>query len=234
MAVTEETSQYQAVSEFEVNSFAKAIFVAVILSTLWTLVLPGIVAWNDHVFYADQVAEKLPRLPAGRVNMVKILRRLFVLAVMFFAACQINPPPPSGITNAPSPLPTKTQGPNQSSTTSSKVPSFGGTVQLPSIASLIIPDGFLQGNQLITVSARSSPETAAEFDTVGELYNVSFRSPYEVRVNIGRTPPQIGQVKLTLNLPGDFLSAVPAGGSVVAFAQQDMSGDMRKSSALMR
>ena len=156
--------------------------------------------------------------------MVKILKRLFVLAAMLFAACCLTQPPPSGITNAPSPLPTKTQGTNQSGTVSSNVPSSGGTVHLPSIASLSIPDGFLQGSHLIVLSASSSPETAAAFDTVGELYNVSFRLPYEVRVNIGPTLPQTGQVMLTISLPANFLSAVPLGGSIVVFAQQDMSG----------
>jgi hypothetical protein len=40
-------------------SFLKAIFVLLLLTTIWIFILPGIVAWSNRVFYDDQVAKRM-------------------------------------------------------------------------------------------------------------------------------------------------------------------------------
>lgn len=98
----------------------------------------------------------------------------------------------------------------------------GGVAQLPGVASITFPANSL-ANQKVTVSATSSIDTAYKFDVAGEIFNVFGRQPYEVRINVGSTPPASGNYQVTLTLPDDFIAAVvPAGGSIVTFIQIDI------------
>jgi len=38
----------------------KGVFLILVLASLWSIILPGIVAWNDQVFYDHQIVSKMP------------------------------------------------------------------------------------------------------------------------------------------------------------------------------
>jgi hypothetical protein len=62
----------------------KGIFLILVLTSLWSIILPGILAWNDRVFFDHQIISKMP--PNARKeyeNYAKQKATLEVLAVEF-------------------------------------------------------------------------------------------------------------------------------------------------------
>jgi hypothetical protein len=106
-----------------------------------------------------------------------------------------------------------------------EVPSAGGGVQLPGVASVGIPANTLPADTTVTVAATASPETAEDFRETAVLYSPGPRLPYEVRVNTGTSAP-IGAMRVELTVPESLPAGLPPNYEIRVFVQllQD-SGD---------
>lgn len=100
----------------------------------------------------------------------------------------------------------------------------GGQVELPGLGSVDFPEQAFDEATTVTVSATSSPEVAEAFDPSSPLDTASIFRPssllgYELRINTGDLPPVSDTVRVTIELPSDFLSTIPSGHQPEVFAQ---------------
>src|SRR5579871_490525 len=107
--------------------------------------------------------------------------------------------------------------PNQVARTT--ISASGGTVVLPNIAAVTFPAGAFPDNRVVSVSTTQDPATAQAFTESTAFLKPSNRSNYEIRINIGKAQLATQNYDVVLNVPEDFLAAVPPNFGVRAFAQ---------------
>jgi len=101
-----------------------------------------------------------------------------------------------------------------------EITAYGGTVELPGVASVVFGSGALSTTQTVTVAATASPETAEDFRETAVLFAPGPRLPYEVRINTGSVAPIANtEVALRLVVPESFARAQPPNYAIRVFAQ---------------
>ncbi len=130
-------------------------------------------------------------------------------------------------TNATTLLPpTPTLGTAASGNITSVITGTSETITLANIATINVSAGSLLTGQQVTVSATSNQATALVFDHATFIFDVVARQPYEIRINLGTSASPTIPLKLTVNLPISFTSALPADAIIVAFGQTDIDDNI--------
>lgn len=148
-------------------------------------------------------------------------RNYLVFAVsLLFAACGggIN----DSNTGSTTPPPGNST-PTSTDTAQATIPASGGSITLPSVATITFPNGSFNNNQSVTIAKTSEQSTADTFTDSASIFGVSQRIPYEIRLNTGASVPADG-VEVTITVPSDFLSKVQSNEVVEVFVQVPQAG----------
>lgn len=103
-------------------------------------------------------------------------------------------------------------------TVAAPVPSSGGSVVLPQMASVTFPPQAFVRDTHVRLSATASLEVQADFEATASIFGPQKRLPYEFRVNSGEHPPAKDFV-MTITLPNSFLRSLPPDALIGVFGQ---------------
>lgn len=100
---------------------------------------------------------------------------------------------------------------------SAQIGSTGGTLQLPSLASFTFPADFFATSRLVQVSRTEDAHAMERFTEFEGLFRVGTKTPYQVRLLAGDTPPTGGTFQAVLTVPDSMV--IPAGHRPKLFVQ---------------
>lgn len=105
------------------------------------------------------------------------------------------------------------------------VPSTGGSVTLPGIATVTFPSDAFANHTRVEVSSGRDASIAALFEEFASIFRPSSRLAYEVTVTTGALPPLSETFDVRLDLPADFLAQVPEGHGIELFSILEQESD---------
>lgn len=98
------------------------------------------------------------------------------------------------------------------------ISSAGGTVSQPGFAALTFPANSFNANTSVNLSATHTAETQADFRVTAQIFSAGLRTPFEVRINSGLTPPATS-FDAVIQVPASFLKSMPVEAEIQAFAE---------------
>ena len=102
---------------------------------------------------------------------------------------------------------------------SATIPVDGGSIILNETAEVDFPAGAFNSPTNVTLKTSSSPEIASQFDEFTSIFRPANRLAYEIRIGTGSSPPLSDTVTVHINVPDDFLNAVPTEHQIELFVQ---------------
>jgi murein DD-endopeptidase MepM/ murein hydrolase activator NlpD len=107
---------------------------------------------------------------------------------------------------------------------SAKVGSQGGSVELDGVAEVEFPAGAFASPTRVEIERKRSDEWSELFSTTSIIFGAGESVAYQVAVNTGTALPQADSFAVTLHVPQDFASSVPADHAVEAFVLLRQTG----------
>jgi hypothetical protein len=143
-------------------------------------------------------------------------RRLLVLIPisLLLTACDSDKPG-SVVTPSPTPIASPSPTPTPGVAT---IPTTGGTVELPSIASLEAPSGAFSANTGVVIGQVAVADLGQDFTFNTGPFFATNPLAQAVTIILDRLEEPVGDVKVTLVLPASYVSTLPANSAFAIMA----------------
>lgn len=98
-------------------------------------------------------------------------------------------------------------------TARAEIPTTGGGIDLPTVATVRFPAGSFSQSRSVSVGATAEPDVDQVFQETGGSFSAAVRLPYEVRINVGESQP-LQDVEVSIAVPDSFRASIPSGSEI--------------------